>query len=285
MVLRLTRRLGIAVTACVAALTAATSATAAPAPIDTYAAITGAPSSVTPGATLSFTLTVSQQSKYRLHLIQLPFQIWNTCMCAPDDATGTTASFLDPTTHTWHTTLPAEANTYPVEFYPDQPLLSPGQQLQVPVRVSLKGFRSGTYKLSPTGAGVGNALDANGNQVQYDVRSHVGSDRQFRIGTGSTTKAPVASSRPRSAASPKAAPPTTPAAATSSPSASPMPTPAPTEDSPSPAPIAPVADTRSAPDAFAWWWLIALPLLGAAGLILSRRRRPTPGTSQPRPTT
>jgi hypothetical protein len=249
---------------------AASTASAAQPVISTYTAMSGVPSHVPAKGTLAFTLTFTQHSSYRLYIDGLAFEVWNTCLCNPDNTEGKTATYLDPTTGTWRVTAPAAGDSFGA-WLNERLLVSPGQVVSIPVRLNVTGFRNGTYKLADNGTAIGNALDGQGSNVTFTWQHYEAGDKKFTIGTVTTTSPTRTTVTPRKSLAPQTSP-----SASSSPSAVPSPSPHLSEpaatfgDTPSVA-VATAVSARTT-SSRSWWWLTALPVL-AAGLVVARRRR------------
>lgn len=280
--------MGVALAVLLAPATPALAAnrTAASTPeITTYTAMTGVPGHVPAGGTLSFTMTFSQQSSYSLYLDGLAFEVWNRCLCPPDDSAGTTATFLDPTTGSWRTTPGASGDSYGL-FFQQQRLVPPGHTVSVPVRLALGHFRSGSCALADNGTQVGTALDGHGNPTTtFNWKNNEAGNLYFTIGTTTTpARSPTRASVTQQSRTTTGSRTTgTTVTASGKPSASPAPaletataaTVAPTGASPdSPAPALVQAGQASrAPAAWLWWLLLPVLLAGTGGIYAVRRQR------------
>ncbi len=280
-------RVGLVSVALLAASRPAVPATAfaASEPVVTTAvAMSGVPAHVSAGGTLSFTLTFSQQSQYRLYLDGLAFEVWNRCLCPPDDSSGTTATFLDPSSGTWRTTPGASGDSYELGLRQGL-LVAPGQTVSIPVRLAIGGFRSGSYALADNGTQVGDAINGQGNPVPFTWRISEAGDRYFTIGTGSaitppSSHAPVApqpeapwtqAAQASSAAAVPSARPSVAAAVTATPIRS-----VPTAASPgsrAPAALVRTAGVPGEPVARLWWLAVVVLLSAAVGSYALQHRR------------
>jgi hypothetical protein len=265
-------RLGLAIfLAFTTAPVVASSASAEQPVINTYTAMSSVPSHLPAKGTLTFTLTFTVHSSYRLYLDGLAFEVWNTCLCNPDNTEGKTATYRDPTTGTWRVTAPASGDSFGV-WLNERLLVAPGQTVSIPVRLNVTGFRNGTYKLADNGTTIGNAVDGQGNNVAFTWKHYEAGDKKFTIGTV-TAPSPT---RTRTGTHQGVTPHTSPSASRSPatvPTASPSLSepPAATLDG-EPLFAAAMATSARTGSSRSWWWLTALPIL-AAGLVLARRRR------------
>lgn len=244
--------------------------------LTTYTAMSGVPTHVAAGGTLSFTLTFRQSSAGTVELDGLPFEIWNRCLCAPDDTQGTKATFLDPSDKTWHTTTGAEGEAYPL-FLTGRLVVSPGQTISIPVRVNLSHFRSGSYTVAANGTTIGSVFDANGHESPYTWSVNEAPDRYFTLGTASVPQ-PAGKPTPHPSASHHTAAPSTPTpirTASSAPVSVTLSPSAASSPANSPAPQhAILADAPQRPGGSGptrWWWLAVPVVLAAAGFALRRR--------------
>jgi hypothetical protein len=260
------------------ALVPALPAAAAKPVIATYTAMSGVPSHVARGGTLAFSLTFTQQSAYRINLDGLSFEVWNRCLCNPDNTEGKVATYLDPTTGTWRSSPPASGDAFLLELSTHL-AVSPGQKVTIPVRLKMTGFRDGSYTVADNGTIVGNALDPNGNFIEFTWQYHEAADKHFTVGTA-TAPAPKTSSAPKPRATRSSAP-APKASASPSPPVSPSPSASPSDSpsaSPSPVVAAPVA--QAAPSGHGWWVPVSISAVALLSFLLyamSRRRR-TPST-------
>jgi hypothetical protein len=206
--------------------TASAAAAATPPVINTSTTMSGAPSHVAAKGTLTFTVTFVNKSKYQVYLSGLTFEVWNRCLCPPEDSDGTKATYRDPSTGTWRTTPGASGDAYALDVQ-DRMLTSPGQRVTIPVRLNVGHFRSGSYILNDNGTTIGNVLDSHGNDVaKFDWRPYEGPYHYFTIGSA---KPPAPAATGHSPATGHATGTTTRPAAT--PSTKPKPKPKPTSTS------------------------------------------------------
>lgn len=254
--------------------------------INTYTAMSGVASHVAAKGTLAFTMTFVQHSSYQLYLAGLSFEIWNDCLCAPDDPATTSATYLDPSTHTWRSTGHAEGNAYGLWLNEYQVLRS-GETVQIPVRLNVARFRPGRYTIADNGTTVGNALDAAGNDVKFTWRVHEAGNRHLTIGATGPAPTPT---RSRSVGSttptrPVAAPVVTSAAVAPAPTTVALPSATPTT-LPAGTVRPPALASQPHTPASRWpvWWLLAgIAAAGAAATFVWWRVIAVPRSRDPAP--
>lgn len=252
--------------------------------IPVRAVISGIPSTVPAHSRVQFTLTVTQQSPYRLDVSAFDFQLWNTCGCNPDQTAGLSATWLDPTDGTWHVEPYDGGDSFLLHLAHSQ-IVKPGQPIRAEVRLDLRNFRNGRYIIMAAGTGIGNAFDAEGRNVPYTGIAQTAPQVRFSIGVPTvggggtrTTPTPRATPKPTPATTAKPAthPATTPTGAASSPM---PPTSAPSGTSSyAPATRATYAmppSRQAAPStsAYVGGTATVLVIAGAVGVFWRRRRR------------
>jgi hypothetical protein len=252
----------------------------------------GVPSHVNAGGTLSFTVNFVEHSPYAVHRIELSFQVWNASLSGPDQIEGTTAAFLNPATGSWQTSYPASGDSYGMEMIPDI-VVQPGQTLSVPVRLNVRPFRNGTYRLTTYGTVI-SVRGADGQDMQAMISFPDAAPHTFTI--GSTTGAnPPATPRLPSAHGTKPTPHTGSTAvvagttatitATGTPTAA-SPSADPSSGSPAAAPtsLRPLAGAPSPQSAGTLATVVIMAVvaaaLGGAGLAYRIRRRRLHGSPQ-----
>jgi hypothetical protein len=277
---------------CFAVVGMASPAAAAAPVVTTYTEIADAPQHVAVGGTLSFTMTVVEQSTYDVRLIGMKFQIHNACDCGSDHTNDTTATFLDPRTGSWHGASLASGGTYFLQFRSGDEI-KPGQQLSIPVRVVLGSLPSGSYVLAGSGGIIGYAADSRGHFVNVSWAHHDAADHTFSLGTVAAALAPsppasTSSTSPTPSATKTAtghkASTTTKPAVTATPSVDPTGAPASTAAAPSAvSAAAPMSTTEALSDtastisepgfSSALWLLVPTGIL--VGFVFWRYRKPS----------